>query len=38
MANVLVGEEARATVNLRMLRDVRVGELKTRPLPGMRSR
>jgi hypothetical protein len=37
MENVLVDEEPRVTINLRMLRDIRIGDVKTRRLEGMRA-
>jgi hypothetical protein len=37
MENVLVNEEPRVTINLRMLKDIRVGELKIEKRAGMRN-
>jgi hypothetical protein len=36
MENVLVDEEPRVTINLRMLKDIRIGELKIQKRGGMR--
>jgi hypothetical protein len=37
MENVLVDEEPRVTINLRMLKDIRIRELKTEKREGMRN-
>jgi hypothetical protein len=37
MENILVDEEPRVTINLRMLKDIRISELKTERREGMRN-